>query len=96
MSERRPNAFKKSGTSKTKFQYLPGISAHAFDAQTIIFSAPFRRLLDKAQVFPLEKYDYVRTRLTHSIEVMNIADSITTKICYNLKNLNPINFVSGP
>src|SRR5439155_6331198 len=34
---------------------------------------PVRRLQDKAQVFPLEPHDSVRTRLTHSLEVSNVA-----------------------
>jgi dGTPase len=38
-----------------------------------IFSTPVRRLQDKAQVFPLERHDAVRTRLTHSIEVSSVA-----------------------
>ena len=36
------------------------------DYSRITFSSPFRRLQDKTQVFPLEKNDFVRTRLTHS------------------------------
>ncbi|MFW5794886.1 MAG: deoxyguanosinetriphosphate triphosphohydrolase [Bacillota bacterium] len=46
------------------------------DYSRIVFSSAFRRLQDKAQVFPLEKSDYVRTRLTHSMEVSAIARSI--------------------
>lgn len=48
---------------------------HSFfsDFTRISFSSSFRRLQDKAQVFPLEKYDYARTRLTHTIEVAGIA-----------------------
>ncbi len=38
-----------------------------------LFSTPVRRLQDKAQVFPLEPNDSVRTRLTHSLEVSSIA-----------------------
>lgn len=47
---------------------------HSFmaDASNISFSSSFRRLQDKAQVFPLEKHDYARTRLTHTIEVKTI------------------------
>jgi dGTPase len=37
------------------------------------FSTPVRRLQDKAQVFPLERNDAVRTRLTHSNEVSSVA-----------------------
>ena len=39
------------------------------DYDKIICSTLFRRLQDKAQVFPLDEDDYVRTRLTHSLEV---------------------------
>lgn len=46
------------------------------DYQRIISSASFRRLQDKTQVFPLDKNDFVRTRLTHSLEVANFARSI--------------------
>jgi dGTPase len=38
-----------------------------------VFSTPVRRLQDKAQVFPLERHDAVRTRLTHSNEVSSVA-----------------------
>lgn len=46
------------------------------DYDRIISNSSFRRLQDKAQVFPLERNDYIRTRLTHSIEVSSIAKSI--------------------
>lgn len=46
------------------------------DYQRIISSASFRRLQDKTQVFPLDKSDFIRTRLTHSLEVANFARSI--------------------
>ena len=42
------------------------------DYDRIIFSSAFRRLQDKTQVFPLAKSDYVRTRLTHSLEVASV------------------------
>jgi dGTPase len=38
-----------------------------------VFSTPVRRLQDKAQVFPLERHDAIRTRLTHSNEVSSVA-----------------------
>lgn len=38
-----------------------------------VFSTPVRRLQDKAQVFPLERCDAVRTRLTHSMEVSAVS-----------------------
>jgi len=43
------------------------------DYKAIVSSAAFRRLQDKTQVFPLDKSDFVRTRLTHSLEVSTIA-----------------------
>jgi dGTPase len=41
-----------------------------------VFSTPVRRLKDKAQVFPLVKDDFVRTRLTHSMEVSSVARTL--------------------
>ena len=46
------------------------------DFDTVCNCTGLRRLQDKAQVFPLEKRDFARTRLTHSIEVMSIAESL--------------------
>lgn len=43
------------------------------DFDRAIFSTPVKRLQDKAQVFPLEPHDAVRTRLTHSLEVSSVA-----------------------
>jgi len=46
------------------------------DFDRIVFSSAFRRLQDKTQVFPLAKNDYVRTRLTHSLEVASLGRSL--------------------
>ena len=46
------------------------------DYHRIIGSASFRRLQDKTQVFPLDASDFVRTRLTHSLEVSSLARSL--------------------
>lgn len=46
------------------------------DYHRIIGSASFRRLQDKTQVFPLDKSDFIRTRLTHSLEVSSFARSL--------------------
>lgn len=53
------------------------------DYDRILFSTPVRRLADKTQVFPLDKNDSVRTRLTHSHEVSNLARSIGTSLVFN-------------
>lgn len=52
------------------------ISPFERDYEKIVSSAAFRRLQDKTQVFPLAKSDFVRTRLTHSIEVSTIAKQL--------------------
>ncbi|MCE6988048.1 dGTP triphosphohydrolase [Dyadobacter sp. CY323] len=46
------------------------------DYGRLISSAPIRRLQDKTQVFPLAQSDFIRTRLTHSLEVSYIGGSI--------------------
>lgn len=51
------------------------------DYVRIIRSASFRRLQDKTQVFPLDQSDFVRTRLTHSMEVSSIAKLIAKQVC---------------
>lgn len=53
------------------------------DYDRILFSTPVRRLADKTQVFPLDKNDSVRTRLTHSHEVGNLGRSIGTTLHYH-------------
>lgn len=50
------------------------------DYHRIIGSASFRRLQDKTQVFPLDKSDFIRTRLTHSLEVSSFAKSLGQNI----------------
>lgn len=56
------------------------------DRTRIIYSSAFRRLQQKAQVFSLEKNSYVRSRLSHSLEVSDVgrilASKITDKLIY--------------
>lgn len=54
------------------------------DYHRIIGSASFRRLQDKTQVFPLDKSDFIRTRLTHSLEVSSLAKSLGQNIGENI------------
>lgn len=58
------------------------------DYHRIIGSASFRRLQDKTQVFPLDKSDFIRTRLTHSLEVSSFAKSLGQNVGEELKRLN--------
>ena len=55
------------------------------DYWRIVNSAPFRRLQDKTQVFPLDKSDFVRTRLTHSMETSALAKQLATMITANIR-----------
>lgn len=54
--------------------------AFEHDYDRLLFSTPVRRLADKTQVLPLDRNDAVRTRLTHSHEVSNIARSMGVRL----------------
>lgn len=56
---------------------------YARDRDRIIHSASFRKLEYKTQVFLNQEGDFFRTRLTHSIEVSQIARSITSHLGLN-------------
>lgn len=46
------------------------------DYDRLIFSAPFRRMQNKTQVFPLPGSIFVHNRLTHSLEVASVGMSL--------------------
>lgn len=56
------------------------------DYERIIYSSSVRRLQDKAQVFPLQRNDFTRTRLTHSLEVASLGRSMAWSISEELFN----------
>lgn len=62
------------------------ISEFEKDYKQILSNAAFRRLQDKTQVFPLDKSDFVRTRLTHSLEVSMIGKQLCTMINTYMSN----------
>ena len=66
-TERRVPCEKIKGDRRSEFQR---------DYDRALFSTPVRRLQDKAQVFPLEAHDAIRTRLTHSLEASSIARTL--------------------
>lgn len=55
-------------------------SAFNRDYGRVLYSSAFRRLQDKTQVFPLGRNDYVRTRLTHSLEVENVGRALALEL----------------
>lgn len=59
------------------------------DYDRLIFSAPFRRLQNKTQVFPLPGSIFVHNRLTHSLEVSCVGRSLGNKISTELLKLHP-------
>jgi dGTPase len=67
---------KRLGRKGAEENAAPPRTDFARDYDRIIFAPAFRRLQDKTQVFPLAKSDYVRTRLTHSLEVASVGRSL--------------------
>lgn len=63
------------GNNRTEFQR---------DRERVVNCKAFRRLVDKAQIFGSEKGDYYRTRMTHSLEVNQIAKAIAYALKLNL------------
>lgn len=61
----------------------PYRSVYQRDKDRIIHSTAFRRLEYKTQVFVNHEGDYYRTRLTHTIEVAQIARCISRALCLN-------------
>jgi len=84
-NRRKPRADGKSG--RKEYETRTEIER---DFDRILFSTPVRRLADKTQVFPLERNDSVRTRLTHSHEVSNLARSIGTTLVHSYGIANDI------
>lgn len=59
------------------------------DYDRLIFSAPFRRLQNKTQVFPLPGSVFVHNRLTHSLEVSCVGRSLGNDVAKGLLELHP-------
>lgn len=60
------------------------------DYDRLIFSAPFRRLQNKTQVFPLPGSVFVHNRLTHSLEVACVGRSLGVNVAHRLKEKKKI------
>lgn len=59
------------------------------DYDRLIFSAPFRRLQNKTQVFPLPGSIFVHNRLTHSLEVSSVGRSLGNDVARLLLERHP-------
>lgn len=59
------------------------------DYDRLVFSAPFRRLQNKTQVFPLPGSVFVHNRLTHSLEVACVGRSLGNNVLRHLMRMHP-------
>ena len=59
------------------------------DYDRLIFSAPFRRLQNKTQVFPLPGSVFVHNRLTHSLEVSCVGRSLGNDVARGILQRRP-------
>lgn len=59
------------------------------DYDRLIFSAPFRRLQNKTQVFPLPGSIFVHNRLTHSLEVASVGMSLGNDVAQGIIDKRP-------
>ena len=57
------------------------------DYTRILYSSAFRRLQGKMQLFAIQSDQFIRNRLTHSLEVAQIARSIATEIGYKKEEI---------
>lgn len=57
------------------------------DFTRILYASSFRRLQGKMQLFAVQSDQFIRNRLTHSLEVAQIARSIALEIGYNQKEI---------
>ncbi len=59
------------------------------DYDRLIFSAPFRRMQNKTQVFPLPGSIFVHNRLTHSLEVASVGMSLGNDVATAIMEKQP-------
>lgn len=76
---------KRFGNELYKDQHQHDRSEFQRDYDRLIFSAPFRRLQNKTQVFPLPGSVFVHNRLTHSLEVASVGRSLGLAVSKGLR-----------
>lgn len=74
--------FEPSGFVSEQIGSRKHVRAFQEDIDSIIYSSAFRRLQGKTQVHPFPTYDYLRTRLTHTLEVSHVGRLIATCLVY--------------
>jgi len=80
-----PYAMKSRDSAGREHQEMdhPTRTCYQRDRDRIIHSEAFRKLEYKTQVFVIFEGDYYRTRLTHTLEVAQIARTIGRNLCLN-------------
>jgi|HigsolmetaAR202D_1030399.scaffolds.fasta_scaffold00088_8 dGTPase len=79
-----PFAARSANARRDRFEEeSPARSAYQRDRDRILHSKPFRRLKHKTQVFIAPQGDHYRTRLTHTLEVTQIARTIARALRLN-------------
>ena len=70
---------------RVKNEALPNSIRTEFmrDRDRVLYSEPFRRLASKTQVYSVGNGDHMRTRLTHTLEVSQIARTISAALNLN-------------
>lgn len=80
---------KRLGQEELHYERKDDRSEFKRDYDRLIFSAPFRRLQNKTQVFPLPGSIFVHNRLTHSLEVASVGRSLGDDVARILVKKHP-------
>lgn len=83
---------RRMGDDQSKPKSANGRSSFLKDYDRILFSAPFRKLQNKTQVFPLPDDIFVHNRLTHSLEVAAVGRSLGSIVGEKLCELYSASF----
>ena len=82
-------SIKRFGQENRHFERHDDRSEFKRDYDRLIFSAPFRRMQNKTQVFPLPGSVFVHNRLTHSLEVASVGMSLGNDVAKDIIRRNP-------
>lgn len=75
-----------SGAPATRLGLDAGRTAFQKDYARLIHAPTFRRLQGKTQLFPGHEDDFFRNRLTHSLEVAQVATGVASKVNANFRS----------